>query len=164
VADERDVETAPFEVTADDVEHERSAAVPDVRHFVDRRTAHVDRHAAGIAGNELDLLARERVVQPDHVVSTLSSSATAHTATPSPRPIAPRPSPRFGFTDTRFCAPGSGKSGTSAWYRLSVMVGTCGASVGRSAATTTSTFPSRQPLAATRPATSRSNRIDEASR
>ena len=44
------------------------------------------------------------------------------------------------------------------------MLRTCGASVGRSAATTTSTFPSCQPLAATRPATSRSNRIDEASR
>ena len=114
VADEHDIEPAPFEVAPDDVELERGAAVPHVRHLVHRRPAHVDRDLPRVARNELDLLARERVVQPDHLASTLSSSATAQTATPSPRPMAPRPSPRLGFTDTRFCAPGSGNSGTSA--------------------------------------------------
>src|SRR5262249_8206397 len=124
VADEVDVEAAPLEIPADDVEHDRGATVTDVRHLVHGRATDVYRDPTGVAGDELDLLARERVVEKDHPSSTLSRSATAQTAIPSLRPIAPRPSPRLGFTDTRFCAPGSGNRGTRAWYRLSVMLRT----------------------------------------
>ena len=120
VAHVRDVVPTPLEVAADDVEHERGAAVADVRHVVDGRPADVHRHPPGDARDELDVLARHRVVDPDHPDEATgdplgtrlssagscgsaghrSSSATAQTAMPSVRPTKPRPSPRFGVTET----------------------------------------------------------------
>ena len=48
------------------VEHHRRAGVADVGAVIDRRPAHVDGDAVGIAGHELALLARHGVVEADH--------------------------------------------------------------------------------------------------
>ena len=139
---------------------------PTCGRVVHRRAAHVHRHLPGLAGGELDGVARERVADADHGGSRVvvsgransadSSSATAQHWMPSRRPTAPMPSPRLGVIDT--CAP------PSASRTASVMASRCGASRGSSAFTTTSTFTTDQPAPATRATTSRSKPIDDASR
>ena len=57
---------APLEVAADRVEHDRLAPVPEVRHVVRRRAAHVHRHRAFDARHEVDLRARGGVVEAEH--------------------------------------------------------------------------------------------------
>ena len=66
VAHEGDVEARPLEVATDDVEHDRGACVADVRLVVDRRPAHVERHLARLARDELDRVAHQRVADPHH--------------------------------------------------------------------------------------------------
>ena len=91
------------------------APVTEVRHVVRRRAAHVHRHAPADARHEVDLRALRRCRRSGAPVEATdrapaasldiasrqprASSATAHTAMPSARPIAPRPSPRLGRTD-----------------------------------------------------------------
>ena len=53
---------------------------------------------------------------------------------PSARPTAPRPSPRFGLTDTCTPWPIGRRTGSSASARLAAIAATCGASRGSSAA------------------------------
>src|SRR5207245_8736095 len=102
---ERDVEATPYEIATDHVEHDRRPPVPHMRNFIDGRPAHIDRNPPRRPRHQLDLLARIGVVDPHHRSSTLSSSATAHTAIPSPRPMNPRPSPRLGLTATGASTP-----------------------------------------------------------
>ena len=53
VRDVADLEARPLEVAAQHVEHEREAAVAEVRRAVDGRPAHVHRHLARLARREL---------------------------------------------------------------------------------------------------------------
>ena len=94
----------------------RIAAVAEVRKVVRGRPAHVYRHGSLATGNELDLVPSSSVVDAKHELRLASSarrvgrvsmraisldhprvnSATAQTAIPSERQIAPSPSPRLG--------------------------------------------------------------------
>ena len=66
VRDVRDLEPRPLEVAAQDVEHEREAAVAEVRRAVHRRPADVHRHLARLAERELADLPGGGVEQADH--------------------------------------------------------------------------------------------------
>jgi hypothetical protein len=65
VAHVGDVEADPLEVATDHVEHERGASVAHVGDVVDRRAAHVHRDLPGLAGDQLDRVAQQRVADPD---------------------------------------------------------------------------------------------------
>ncbi len=79
VRHERDVESPPPQVAADDVVDQRGAAVPDVGDVVDRGTTDVDRHPAGFAELEVDLGPLQRVVDADgHRVRGYSGVLTVH--------------------------------------------------------------------------------------
>ena len=98
--------------------------------------------------------------------SPRESSATAHTAMPSARPIAPRPSRPLRAAPTRGCRAPSARAAARAPRRGSrPSPSMCGASRGVSAAITTSTLSTHQPVVA-RPAatTSASSAIESASR
>ena len=99
-------------------------------------------------------------------ISARNSAATAHTAMPSARPIAPRPSPRFGsHRDADARRPSARASAPSAATRLATIASTCGAERGCSAATTMSTLLDPPPeLRRPARATSASSSIESASR
>ena len=78
----------------------------------------------------------------------LERAATAHTAMPSARPIAPMPSPRLGFTRTWMPSPIGSAAAPARPTRFAAIASTCGARRGSSAATTTSTLPTHQPVCA----------------
>ena len=48
------------------IEHDHGPRIADMRAIIDRRSAHIEGDALGIAGDELTLLARHRVVEADH--------------------------------------------------------------------------------------------------
>ena len=66
VLHEGDVEAAPCQIAADDVEGDESARVSDVDVVVHGGTADVHAHASELQGMEIDFLPKLRIVKTDH--------------------------------------------------------------------------------------------------
>ena len=125
--------SAPDEITPDRVEHDLLATVTEMRNVVRGRAADVHRHASFDARHEVDLRPHRGVVEPQHrprligaprripEIQLRARRATAQTAIPSERPIAPKPSPRFGRTAAPIPKPIGSRSGNSARTRFATI-------------------------------------------
>ena len=161
---ERHPVAEPPQVPADGVERDRGAAVPEVRHVVRRRPAHVHRDRAFLSRHEVDLRARGGVVDAKHASTVIAAAGRSGlvlaAAAASPvREERDRPDrDAFGPADRAetFGALGLHRHDDPGAHRLArrrerarptgrPSRPMCGASFGVSAATATSTLSTHQP-------------------
>ena len=158
------VEAAPHEIAPDRVEHDLLAAVPEVRHVVRRRAAHVHRHLPVDARHEVDLGALSGVVDAEHASEASRVGVDADDSSddspvrqqrdgPHRDAFGPadraEPSARLGRTDDRDAVrPSAGAPARARRRGSSPSPSMCGARRGVSAATATSTLSTHQPVVA----------------